>query len=138
MGDRRGPPPHHGPRGGLAAQEDRLRELGVTDEQIGEFKKLEHGAALERVDLRAEIEKAEVVLRYAMQATDVEEAEVIKAVDALNDARGKMFKQDTLFRLKVRSTLGDDVLKQLRPRRPRRPGPQDRSAPEPERETDVE
>ena len=70
---------------------------------------------MKRADLRTQVEKAELSLRYAMQAPEVDESAVITAVDVLNEARGQIFKQDTLFRLKVRNILGDDVLKAMRP-----------------------
>ncbi len=127
---RHGPPPHHGARADLSQQEDRLRELGATDEQIGKVAELEHDVALKRADLRAHVEKAEVSLRYAMRVYEADESAVITAIDALNEARGHMFKQDTLFRLNVRNILGDDVLKAMRPPRhreesrpPLEPGP---------------
>jgi hypothetical protein len=107
---------HHGPPP-ITAQVEKLRELGVSDDQIKTLKELEYKMGIERVDLKAGVEKAELSLRQQMQSDAPDQEAVLQLVDQLNTARGAMFKSHIVMQLKVREVVGADVIEKLRPGR---------------------
>jgi len=92
----------------------RLKEAGVTDQQLEALKKFEDEQQLKRIDLKAAVEKAEVTFSQLMRSETTDEAAALKAADALSQARAEAFKADIAAQLKVRSILGADVLKKMR------------------------
>lgn len=104
--------PGNGPKG--LPDPKRLKEAGVTDQQLEALKKFEDEQALKRIDQKAAVEKAEVTFQQLMHSEAVDEAAALKAADALSQARAEAFKADVAGQLKVRTILGADVLKKLR------------------------
>lgn len=95
-----------------------LKEAGATDQQIETLKKLEDERLLKQVDLKAAAEKAELTFGQLMRDEKAEEAAVLKAADALSQARAEIFKSEIASQLKVRATLGNEVMKKLHEMRP--------------------
>ena len=104
--------PEGGPRGLPGPQ--RLKEAGATEQQLEALKKFEDEQQLKRIDQKAAAEKAEVAFQQLMRSETVDEAAVLKAADALSQARAEAFKADIASQLKVRAILGADVLKKMR------------------------
>jgi hypothetical protein len=112
-----GPPP------ALSEQTERLAEAGVSEEQIEKLAEVEYKHASAMIDLRAEQQKADLALRRAVRQDEPDEDAVMAAVARVNAARGAVLKEDVGFQLTVRKIVGDDVLRELRPPRGHRPGP---------------
>jgi Spy/CpxP family protein refolding chaperone len=101
---------------------ERLKHLGATDAQLEALEKIHFDAKEKSIDLRANVEKAQLALDRLLQNDTSDESATMKAVDALNQARSEMFKQHVATQLKVKQTLGAELLKKLhQPQRP--PGP---------------
>ncbi len=115
----RGPRRHHGPPP-ITRQLEKLKELGVSDDQIQVLKDLEYEMGLERVDLKAGVEKAELSLRQQMESEAPDHEAVLELVEELNTARGEMFRSHIEMQLKVREVVGADVIQKLRPERKHR------------------
>lgn len=120
-------PPPRGQRPMLPPIE-RLKELGATEQQIKALKEAAYEQDKQMVILRANLERADIELRHLMDAPTVDKKAVTEAVDAINVARGELFKAETLNRLKVRETLGEGLFRQLQTP-PRQVGPTDRPKP---------
>lgn len=110
----------------------RLKEAGATEEQLTALRKAREASQLKRIDLKAAVEKAELALAIQMKETAVDEKAALKAADALNQARGELFKLEISEQLKTHEILGTEVMKKLCERAPqdqrarplRRPGPE--------------
>lgn len=111
-----GEPPPGGPACPPASEQ--LERAGATEKQIGALMQFEYERQLKRIDLRANVEKAELALNYSMRSSSVDEKALLKAVDTLNQARGELFKQEIASELQVRNILGDEVLSKMREQRP--------------------
>lgn len=122
------PPP---PGADMAAQ---LKRAGATDAQIEKLTDLDFDVQEKQIDLRAKAEKAELSLRRLMQAPTADEKAVLEAADAINQARGELFKLELTTQLKRKQVLGDEVMRKLRPMPP--PENEMRDRREPERGTD--
>ena len=108
MERRQGPPPAPNP--------ERLKELGATEAQIQALKTVRYEQEKQNVTLRANLEHAELDMRHAMDATPVDGKAVMAAVDAVNAARGELFKAEITGALKVRETLGDALFQKVHSR----------------------
>jgi hypothetical protein len=119
-----GPGAGHAPGRGLTKERmpmpDRaqLEASGVDAKQILALTTLRYDAGIRRVDLQAAVEKAEMTLEHQMTAETVDTAEVMKAVTALNQARGEVFKVDIENQLKIREILGNAVMRKLQEQGP--------------------
>ena len=111
----RGPMGRPGPGGcpNLMPEADALREAGASDEQIRTIEALRFEEQGKRIDRRAAVEKAEWELNRRMRAADADEASVMSAVEALNQARGESFKADVAFQLKMKHVLGEKIRSSL-------------------------
>ena len=92
----------------------RLKEAGVTEQQLAALRKVVEEEQLKRVDLKASVEKAEIAFEQLMRGEAVDTAAALKAADALSQARAESFKAEIANQLKVREVLGAEVLKKLR------------------------
>jgi Spy/CpxP family protein refolding chaperone len=100
------PPPHAEPR-------DQLKRIGATDAQIQALTDLDFDMQTKQIDLRAKAEKADLAMHHQMQGATVDEKAVMEAVDALNQARGEMFKLEIATQLKRKQILGEDLLRKF-------------------------
>ena len=105
---------HQPPRPPAAPDRDQLKKAGATDAQIQALSDLDFAQQSKRIDLQAELQKAELLLGHQMQAATVDEKAVLAAVAALNEARGELFKLEITTQLKVRQTLGEETMRKLR------------------------
>lgn len=102
------------------AQQDRLDEVFRT-------------SAPELIDLKAELEKATVSLRGTMDRSEVDRSAVLRAADAVSEARANLFARELELLLDMRAVLEVAQWNQLRralderregpPRPSRRPRP---------------
>lgn len=93
---------------------ERLKAAGATKEQIEAMEALNFELQAQRIDLQATADKAELALDRLMKTQEPEEADVVKAADALSAARSALFRMDLISELRVRKTLGGELLGKLR------------------------
>ena len=129
---REGPRMHLGEPERALPDPKRLIEAGATEEQLTALRKAREASQLKRIDLKAAVEKAELALAIQMKEEAVDEKAALKAVDALNQARGELFKLEISAQLRTHEILGTEVMKKLCERAPqdqrarplRGPGPE--------------
>lgn len=92
------------------------KQAGATDQQIEALKAFTYEQEAKRIDLKASVEKADLVLKHVMQGEAPDEKAAVQAADALSAARGELFRQEVASRVKVREILGEAVMKKLRER----------------------
>jgi hypothetical protein len=98
------------------------KQAGATDQQIEALATFGASEQIKRIDAQASVDKADVTLKHLLRpgAAATDEAAVLKAADALSQARGELFKLDITAQLKVREILGAEVLKKLHEAHPPR------------------
>jgi hypothetical protein len=99
---------------------EQLAKAGATEEQISALTKFDQEQQMKRIDLKANVEKAELELNKLKKSDSVDEAAVLKAVDVLNQARGELFKLNVVSELQMKKILGDEVFSKVQEQRPRR------------------
>ena len=92
---------------------ERVQAAGATLEQAQALREELFEQRAKSIDLRAAAEKAELALDRLMSGASVEEKAALEAADAVNQARGELFKQDLAFQIKARRILGDEVFKKI-------------------------
>jgi hypothetical protein len=112
---------HHGrPSHPPMLTPEQLAKTGATEEQINALMKLKKEQQLKRIDLKANVEKAELALDYSKKSNSVDEKALLSAVDALNQARGELLKLDVASEFQTRKILGDEIFAKVREQRPHR------------------
>jgi hypothetical protein len=105
---------------------DSMRKAGASEQQIVALEEFMFEQRMKLIDLRAASEKAEMTMERLLRASNTDEKALMQAVDALNQARGALFKTDVESRMKVKQVLGEELLRKLReqgpPNRPERRG----------------
>lgn len=119
-----GPPEMRGGRPDMLPNPERLRKAGASDEQMASLETLMFEQRTASIDQRATAEKAEIALERLMRTSAPDEKAVMTAIDALNEARGELFKTEIATQLKVRALFGEDLLRKAREQGP--PGRQNR------------
>ena len=90
--------------------------IDLTDKQRDDLKKMQTDFQLERIDHKAETEKAKVRL-HSMMRDEAPEAEVSSAIDRVYDLKAEMQKMQYMHRMKIKELLSDEQrtkLKELR------------------------
>jgi hypothetical protein len=100
-----------------------LKQAGATDEQLEQLKELHQDQEVKRVELRAEVEKAQIALKQLMSDPEASEKDVLKAVEAAGEARTEILKQGIIAKFKAREILGEEVTGKLREMAPKGRGP---------------
>lgn len=107
---------HGGPLGhpSIIMDIERVKKAGASEQQIQTLAEFEFEQQSKSIDLRAAMEKADLNLRHLMESKNADEKAVMKAVDAVNQAKGDLFKLDVASMLKAKQVLGADILQKLR------------------------
>lgn len=92
-----GPPP--------AAIRQFAREIGLSDDQIRKLDELHYLAEKEKVDIRAELDKARLELRHLMSQEKPNEAAVFGMVEKIGAIRVRMEKNRVGLMLKVKALM---------------------------------
>ncbi|HWT66785.1 MAG TPA: Spy/CpxP family protein refolding chaperone [Terracidiphilus sp.] len=103
-----------------------IEKLKLTDDQRKAFDQIldEHKAKL--IDLRANLEKAELPMHSLMDAEQPDEAKILAQIDKTVQARAELEKANARFLLALRSKLTPDQWKQMKEMRESHPPmPQD-------------
>ncbi len=96
--------------GMLLAMKD---ELAMTPEQIDKIKKLSSDFALERVDRRADLEKARIKLRNLMNEGKPSETSVNAAIDEIARLKADLQKMQYAHHKQMQSVMSEEQLKKL-------------------------
>lgn len=86
-----------------------LKKVGASDEQIQAAKSMMVEQRRQQIKLQADEELANLDLQVLMDADKPDSAAIMKAVDALNQVRGDMFKAQITKQLKMKEILGDEL-----------------------------
>jgi hypothetical protein len=93
------------------------KEIGLSDQQIEQFKTMQEAHRLDMIDARANLEKAQVRVKSLMGDKNAGDQEVLRAIDQVSQARAEIAKKRYLNRQECRSLLTEDQqakLKELR------------------------
>lgn len=123
-------------------QNDRVvRELGLSQDQIDSLDTVAEEAMMDLIDLKAEMQKASLELRRALDRDAGDVSSVREAIRRVNRARSALFEREVLTLVGFRSVLTDDQWDRMRQwmemrdrlkrerSEKRRPGPGDRHRP---------
>jgi periplasmic protein CpxP/Spy len=132
-----GPQPPRPPRGmgpGPGAwwrNSEVVNKLSLSEAQVGQIEKtfLEHRLRL--VDLRADLDKAELRLQPLLDADRPDEAKVGAQLDLIIAARGKLDKANALMLLAIRQVLSTEQWRKLQSLHQEREGERGRPGEEP-------
>jgi Spy/CpxP family protein refolding chaperone len=125
-----GPPPDgrgqmSGPRGGRSRpmgrwwkNADVVQKLGLTDEQVQRIEKIFQDHRLRLIDVRANLERAEVTLQPMIESDNPDEAAVMKQIDKVAAQRAELEKANAQMLFAVRRVLGPEQWKKLQALQP--------------------
>lgn len=103
-----------------------VQQLNLSDDQQDKLDAIFRDAAEELVDLKAEIEKANIGLRGELDRPTLDRAAIMRAGQRLDDARGKMFLRELAMLIDMRGVLNAQQWTRMRAaleqREERRPG----------------
>lgn len=111
------PPAMHGGGGGRSGMGHLMAmgdELGLTDDQRNQIKKMMVDHKLAQIDRRAELQKAKVQLHVLMQDDDASESAVNSQIDKLSDLRGDMQKGNYSHRKSLHAILTAEQLEKIK------------------------
>jgi len=89
------------------------QRIGLSDEQIQQLDKISQASRLKTIDLRADLEKAQVILAPMMQVYHPDEAQVLAQVDKVAQARAALEKEGVQTQLASRNVLTEEQWKKL-------------------------
>lgn len=89
------------------------QKVGLSDQQTQQLEKINQEGALKMIDLRATLEKQEVILAPMMQAYRPDQAEVLAQVEKVSQARAALEKARVQTMLASRSVLTEEQWKKL-------------------------
>jgi Spy/CpxP family protein refolding chaperone len=102
-----------GPRGQFWNNPRIVAQLKLTDEQRKAMDGIMQDHRMKLIDLRANLEKAEVEMQPLMKADQPNEAAILAAIDKVAQARAELEKGNARFLLAIRGQLTADQWKQM-------------------------
>ena len=111
---------HHGPPPPpkFWADIEWIGQLGPTDQQIDALEKLEQIYEEQRIDLKAQLEKAQLRLEQAFGKDDPDETAIRQAARNLSALHGKLFELSIEHRLDVNKVLTTEQMNLLKTKMP--------------------
>jgi periplasmic protein CpxP/Spy len=106
-----------------------IEKLKLTDDQRKVFDQILQAHREKLIDLRANLEKAELPMHSLMDAEQPDEGKILAQIDKTVQARAELEKANARFLLALRSKLTPDQWKQLKELRESRPRMDDGGAP---------
>jgi Spy/CpxP family protein refolding chaperone len=100
------------------------KQLGLTDDQVAKIKKIFLDHRLQLIDLHADLEKQEVLLRPLIDADHPDENAVLAQIDKVAEARANLEKSNARMLFAIRDTLTPEQWQKLRDIRSERHRPQ--------------
>ena len=89
------------------------QRIGLTDQQTQRLDKIALDGRLKMIDLRADLEKEQVILGPMLQVYHPDEAQVLAQVDKVSQARAALEKQRVETMLATRNVLSEEQWKKL-------------------------
>jgi periplasmic protein CpxP/Spy len=93
---------------------DVIQNLNLTDDQQDRLERIFRGAATDLIDLRAEVEKANIALRGELDRPQLDAAAIHRVAVRLNEARGKLFDRELSMLVEMRGVLTDPQWNRMR------------------------
>jgi len=130
------PPPHGFPRqpgppgpdlGKWWKNSEIVRELALSETQVGQIEQTFFEQRLKLIDLKADLEKQETRLQPLIEADQPDEAKVSAQIDQVLAARGRLEKANAMMMFSIRRVLTVEQWKKLQEIKERR----ERSFPRP-------
>ncbi len=90
-----------------------VTQLKLTDDQRKAMDGILQDHRMKLIDLRANLEKAEVTMQPLINADEPNETEILAAIDKVAQARAELEKANARFLLELRAKLTPDQWKQL-------------------------
>lgn len=90
------------------------KQINLTEDQKSRLDQVFNAAAPDLVDLRAEMEKSNIVLRNELDVAQPNRQNVLKAADRVNAARGRLFAREIALLVDLRAVLSTDQWTKLR------------------------
>jgi len=106
-----------------------IQRLNLTDDQQTRLEAISVKSANELIDLKAEVEKANVAMRAELDQPQLNREAIRRAAMRLNDARARLFERELMMLVDMRGVLNDLQWNQMRQavdRMPNRPMQQQR------------
>ena len=91
-----------------------IQNLNLSDDQQDKLEHIFRGASTDLIDLRAEVEKANIALRGELDRPQLDGAAIHKVALRLNDARGKLFDRELSMLVEMRGVLSDPQWNRMR------------------------
>lgn len=91
-----------------------IEKLKLTDDQRKQFDQILEAHKEKLIDLKANLEKAELPMHSLMDADQPDEAKIMAQIDKLVAARAALEKANASFLLAIRSKLAPEQWKQLK------------------------
>jgi periplasmic protein CpxP/Spy len=98
------------------------QKLNLTEDQRKAMDDVYQQHRTQLIDLRAEVEKAEVAMEPMLSADQPNESAVLAQIDKVAQARAELEKANARFLFELRSKLSADQWKQVQEFRQNRPG----------------
>ena len=121
-----------------------VRQLQLSDTQVGQIEQTFLNTRLKLIDLNADVQRQETLLQPLVDADQMDEAKISTQLDKLLAARAKLEKANTMMMFDIRKVLTVEQWKKLRdlqrahertpmaaPRAPGMPGPPPGAGPGP-------
>ncbi|MGZ4826084.1 MAG: Spy/CpxP family protein refolding chaperone [Terriglobales bacterium] len=109
-----GPGMGRGPMGKWWTNSALVQKPGLNDTQTQKIEKIFQDHRTQLIDLRANVEKAEVALQPLVEADHPNEVQVTAQIDKIAQARANLEKSNAQMLLAIRQVLTVDQWKQLR------------------------
>lgn len=91
-----------------------VQRLNLTDEQQDMLEAIFRSAAPDLIDLKADVDKANIALRGEIDRPQLDRAAIHRAAVKLNDARGKLFERELMMLADMRGVLNDAQWNRMR------------------------
>jgi Spy/CpxP family protein refolding chaperone len=105
-----------------------VQRLGLSEEQQTRLDGIFRGAANELIDMKGEVEKANIALRAELDQPRLDRENIRRAAARLNDARARLFTRELMMLTDMRAVLTDTQWNTMRAEldrmSPRRGAPQ--------------
>jgi Spy/CpxP family protein refolding chaperone len=89
------------------------QRVGLSDQQKQQLEKISQDARLKMIDLRANLEKQQVILAPMLRAYNADEAQVLAQIDKVTQARAALERARVQAMLASRKVLTEDQWKKL-------------------------
>lgn len=91
-----------------------VEALNLSDEQQDRLEAIFRSSASDLIDLKAEVDKADIALRGELDRPQLDRAAIHRIATRLMEARGRMFDRELMMLVEMRGVLNDQQWNRLR------------------------